>query len=314
MTIVDNVKLVTSAILALIFVLPSLLFGADLKLLEEKLLSRDRAGVHTELQSLYQEERDVFDKVVDFTNPVLDALEAFDKLKEYHVSNNSSSEKLLIDRFNNEWQKLPKKLPFSKFFVGAINNVSSDFKVIVREYNDRVKEAAKQKRLEEEKRRQAELDARQREEHERRLKEEEQRKQTELEQKIRLEKQEQARLHAEAIAKAHEEAVSDPKYKRQALVCQVCGAFQGKKDLKAGLKRYQTYETKFGVVNLSARQQAVNMDIEYDNQISQGKNEFRSLFKKQFPADVCNRFNSDECEEKLDTIEKRLIDEKLSKE
>jgi len=309
MPLIGKLKVIAWAVAFFIYFLPSLGFCAVLTPLENKLLTRDRTAVHTELQRLFREEREVFDKVVDFTDPVLDVFDAFDTLKEYHLSNDSPSEKLLIERLKSALTKMPKKLPFSSDFVNAVNNVSKDFNEIIRQYNERVENAAEQRRLENENRRQA----LQREESDRRQKEEEQRKQVELEQKLRLEKQEQERLQSEAIAKAQEEVVLEPEYKRQALICQVCGAVQGKKDLKAGLKKYQTYEKKFGVVNLSARQQAVNMDIEYDTQISQGKHEYQSLFKKRFPTDTCMKFDSDACEEKLNVIEKHLIDKKLQK-
>src|ERR1700686_5247869 len=105
MTIVSNSKVVL-AVLGLIFVLPSLGFGANLSHLEEKLLARDRVGVHTELQKLFREEREVFDEVINFTDPILNVFEAFDKLKEFHLMNGSDSEKLLIERLNSEWQNI----------------------------------------------------------------------------------------------------------------------------------------------------------------------------------------------------------------
>ena len=297
-------------ILALLIALPSACF-ADLATLEEKLLLRDRQGAHDELQQMLRQDSDTFYMVLDIYDPILGMFEASDKLQNA----TGFTEQRLIDEFREYSRLLPSQIPFSPKLVDAINGVRGKVDERIKKRNEEARVAAEQRKIEQEKRERAQaarLEAIQKEREEQRRKEEEAQRKAQEEQEARLSEQEQQRLYDEKVVTAQELACAEPEYIKQSLICQVCGSIEGKRQLIEGLKRYQSYESKFGVVNLTARGNAVNMDIEYDSQIAEGKGQYKSKFKMSFPMSACKKFDVDACQGKLDAVEKRLVQKHLA--
>lgn len=297
-------------LLALLTALPSICF-ADLTTLEEKLLSRDRQGAHDELQQMLRYDSDTFYKVLDMYDPILGMFETYDKLQ----NTTGFTEQRLIDEFREYSRLLPSQIPFSQKLVDAINGVRGKVNERIKNRNEEARLAAEQRAIAQEEReraRAAQLEAIQKERVEQHRKEEEARKKAQAEQEAHLAEQEKRRLYNEKVEAAQRLAYSEPEYIKQSLICQVCGNVEGKRQLREGLKNYQSYERKFGVINLTARGNAVDLDIEYDSQISEGKEQYKSNFKKSFPMSACKKFNSDVCQSKLDGLEKRLVEKHLA--
>ncbi|BCG45751.1 hypothetical protein GEOBRER4_n0517 [Citrifermentans bremense] len=312
-------------ILAMLTALPSVCFAdlttfvekifqndrTDLTVLEEKLLLRDRQGAHDVLQQMLRQDSDTFYKILDMYDPILGMFETYDKLQNATGFN----EQRLIDEFHEYSRLLPLQIPFSNKLVDAINGVRDKVNVRIQKRKEEARLAAEQRKLEQEERERAQVarfEAIRKYREEQRRKDDEARKKAQEEQEALAAEQEQQRLYHEKVATAQEWACAEPDYIKQSLICQVCGSIEGKRQLREGLKRYQSYERKFAVVNPIARLDAVNMDIEYDSQIADGKGQYKSKFRKNFPMSACQKFDADVCQSRLNAIEKQLVQKHLT--
>lgn len=278
--------------------------GSLTSALEERMLAHDRKGAHAVLENIMRQDRDEFYRLVDAYDSVLCIFEAYDRLEKA----DEKTEIQYINEFKMCLKKTPRQIPFSKTIIDAINDVTSKVDLRVEMHNVRIKEAAEQMERERAERVLAEA-ARQ---EELRVKAEEKRRRELKEREELIAKREGERLHNEKVAKAQEAALLDSEYFKQSLICQVCGSTEGKNELKQGLERYQSYERKYGVVNLTARGNAISMDMEYDSQISDGKEQYKQKFKKIFPMNECKKFDAEACQAKLDSIENALVEKYLS--
>lgn len=297
-------KHVLAFLLMYLLLAPNSYGGSLTTALEERMLAHDRKGAHSELENIMRQDRDEFYRLVDAYDSILCIFETYDKLEKA----DEKTELQYINEFKMYLKNNPRQNPFSQKVVDAIKDVTSKVNLRIETRNESIRLAAEQREKERAERELAEA-ARQEEQ---RIKADEEGRRVQKEREELIAKQEQERLHNEKLAKAQEAVLLSPEYYKQSLVCQVCGGIEGKKELTQDLKRYQSYERKYGVINLTTRGNAISMDMEYDTQISEGKEQYKQIFKKAFPMNVCNKFDAEACQGQLDSIEKTLIEKYIA--
>jgi hypothetical protein len=102
-------------------------------------------------------------------------------------------------------------------------------------------------------------------------------------------------------------AEKSPIYQKYQLVCNVCSAIEEKNGLEAALKADMKYAKKYGVINYSRRDNAVQAIKRDDRLILEGKADYAKRYKKKFSKKECELVNTEDCEGALFELSAKII-------
>lgn len=264
--------------------------------IEEQILNKDWQGVHSTLNNLKaksSKEREYFGRLTESTKAVTRFFRDYDVFVKLDGNEAMSYGKTL----NNDYNSIPRKLPFS---VKMINEIKAT-KVAVNERLVKIDENL-QKQKDEMIAKRAEI--------ERRHKEEEAIKEQQVQERIA--QQEKERSDRERYMLAQDEVEKSPEYLKMDLLCKICGAIEEKRSVEKALNTDMSYSKKYGVVNLSRRDNAVQVIKADDRIIQEGKRDYMKLFNKPFTTSSCKHVKCDECEGTLQQLSKTLTEKYLA--
>ena len=305
-------------IAAVIFFSASLTHASELSnQLEEKILNEDWKGFSQITSRLYNASPQDL-KTVDAAESIKRFMRNCNTLTGLPDNQATSFRKTIVNGYN----QIPKNLPFSQILIDKIyvkkNEAMERFSKLDEDNHKRKEEAnakREQERLKKDEERRAQDERRRiilaQLEEKRKHREEEIKIET-LKQEERRDKIQKEQEENEKYQAALDKAESSPEYQKVQTVCNVCSAMQERTAVEKALDVDAKYARKYGVVNLTRRDNGVQMIKANDRIIMEGRADYKDLFGKVFSPLVCKKVKVDDCEGDLEVLSKSLAEKYLA--
>lgn len=283
-------------ILIFLLVTSSISYASELSdQIEERIKAKDWKGVHSILNKFKPksaEEREYYGELTTATKAVTRYFRDYDAFIKKEGKSAYSYDKTLENGYN----RIPKKLPFSKTLIAEIIAKKKG----VRERFAQIDEDIKKQ--------EAEAAAAREEVKLRREEAEKMQSQRARETMEEQQKQEEARAHVQA---AQAEAKKSPEYLKMDITCNICSAIEDKRSVERALDSDMRYAKKYGVVNPNRRDNAVQRIKADDRTVLEEKAVYKDLFNKTFNTAECKKIKCDDCEQLLSDLSAKLTDKLL---
>jgi hypothetical protein len=263
--------------------------------IEEQILNKDWRGVYSTLDNLKSKTSNFedFKRLTISTKAIVNFLRDYDSF----MRANGHEAVSFREAINNGYNNIPSKLPFSRKLIAEIVSKKNEANNRFTKIDEDLKKEKEEKEAKFK-------------ENERSRKDADILREKQISEQIALKEKE--RETRERYLAVQDEIEKSPEYLKVELPCKICSAVEEKKALERALVKDMNYAKKYGVVNLSRRDSAVQMIKADDKIIQEGKAEYKGLVHKPFTAAMCNKIKCEECEETLLSLSKRLTEKYLA--